>query len=287
MGLGKSQRKMIVEALHEHTRRYHPALRKRQQILDCEKSAEQRKLETLKPLVVKDVVVLDAGTGEGAMTTFLAKRIGNGAIISVDIDPNCLEATRRRLCKEDLLDKVSLHEADLRNLSFVETRSIDLVVAYGTLGPIEDYTPGGTISVLKEFFRVLKSGGFLCMTAELGMEGDMDDAQVTYMRFERLERATAELIGDSHEISWSPDWVEERPKEIGFGDIQWRRIDEGIPLDLKYLRNWSSHLRSRIHRITSLVLQTAFLKELDDIERAARIFGFKGNPAYAIYARKP
>jgi len=278
---------MIVEALHEYTQRYHPALRKRQQILDYEKLADQRKLETLKPLVVKDLVVLDAGTGEGAMTKFLAKRIGNGSIISVDIDPSCLEVTRRKLFKEDLLDKVSLHETDLRNLDFVETKSLDLVVAYGTLGPIEDYTPAGTISVLKEFFRVLKSGGFLCMTAELETENESDDAQATYMRFARLERAIAELIGDSHEVNWSPEWVEERLEEIGFEDIYWRRIDNGILLDLKYLRNWSSHLRSCIHRITSLVLQTAFLKELDDIEKAARIFGFKGNPAYAIYARKP
>jgi len=239
---------MIVEALHEYTQRYHPALRKRQQILDYEKLADQRKLETLKPLVVKDLVVLDAGTGEGAMTKFLAKRIGNGSIISVDIDPSCLEVTRRKLFKEDLLDKVSLHETDLRNLDFVET---------------------------------------LCMTAELETENESDDAQATYMRFARLERAIAELIGDSHEVNWSPEWVEERLEEIGFEDIYWRRIDNGILLDLKYLRNWSSHLRSCIHRITSLVLQTAFLKELDDIEKAARIFGFKGNPAYAIYARKP
>jgi len=191
------------------------------------------------------------------------------------------------LFKEDLLDKVSLHETDLRNLDFVETRSIDLVVAYGTLGPIEDYTPAGTISVLKEFFRVLKSGGFSCMTGELEMEGDVGHAQVTYMRFARLERAVAELIGDSHDINWSPEWVEERLEEIGFGDIYWRRIDNGIPLDLRYLKNWSGQLRPYIHRITSRDLQTAFLRELDDIEKAARISGFKGNPAYAIYARKP
>ncbi len=255
--------------------------------MDYEKLAEQRKLETLKPLVVRDLVVLDAGTGEGAMTTFLAKRIGNGAIISVDMDPSCLEATKGELCKHNLLDKVSLHEADLRNLDFVATRSIDLVVAYGTLGPIEDYTPGGTISVLKEFFRALKSGALLSITGELEIEGEGDDAQVTYKRFERLERATAELLGDSHEVNWSPDWVKERLEEIGFGDIYWRRIDNGILLDSRYLKSWSSHLRRYINRIASRDLQTAFLRELDDIEKAARISGFKGNPAYAIYARKP
>ena len=256
-------------------------------MLDYEKLAEQRKLEMLKPLVVKDLVVLDAGTGEGAMTTFLAKRIGNGVIISADLDPSCLEVTRGELCKENLLDKVSLHEADLRNLDFVETRSIDLVVAYGTLGTIEDYTPEGTISVLREFFRVLKPGAFLCMTGELEIEGEGDDAQVTYKRFERLEWAIAVLIGDSHEVNWSPEWVKERLEEIGFENIYWRRIDRGIVLDLRYLENWSSHLRRNIHRITSRDLQAAFLGEMDNIEKAARISGFKANPAYAIYGRKP
>lgn len=241
----------------------------------------------MKPLVVRDLVVLDAGTGEGAMTTFLAEQIGNGVIISVDLDPSSLEVTRGELCKENLLDKVSLHEADLRNLEFVETRSIDLVVAYGTLGTIEDYTPEGTISVLREFFRVLKPGAFLCMTGELDIEGEGDDAQVTYKRFERLERAIAELIGDSHEVNWSPEWVKDRLEEIGFEDIYWKKMDDGIALESRYLKSWSSHLRPCIHRIASCDLQTAFLRELDDIEKAARISGFMGNPVYAIYARKP
>ncbi|MCW4026722.1 MAG: methyltransferase domain-containing protein [Candidatus Bathyarchaeota archaeon] len=255
--------------------------------MDYEKLAEQRKLETMKPLAVRDLVVLDAGTGEGAMTTLLAEQIGNGVIISVDMDPSCLEVTREKLCKENLLDKVSLHKADLRSLDFVETRSIDLVVAYGTLGPIEDYTPGGTISVLKEFFRVLKSGAFLSITGELKIEDEEDDAQVTYKRFERLERAIAELIGDSHEVNWSPEWVKDRLEEIGFEDIYWKKIDDGIALESRYLKSWSSHLRRCIDRIASRDLQTAFLRELDDIEKAARISSFKANPAYAIYARKP
>jgi len=114
-----------------------------------------------------------------------------------------------------------------------------------------------------------------------------DGAQVVHMRFTMLERAVAELIGESHDVDWPPQWVEERLEEVGFRDTHWAKIDNGIALDLRYLKEWSSYLRPQIPRIKSKVLQTAVLKELKDIENAGEKFGIKASPAYAIYAKKP
>lgn len=221
------------------------------------------------------------------MAAFLAKRIGNGSIISVDIDPRCLETARKNLSRQGLLDKVSLREGDLRELDFVEDNTVDLVIAYGTLHTIEDYTPGGTIPVLREFFRVLRPRGTLCATGGLASRAGRDEAKTVLMRLNSLERAVAELIGESHEVDHSPQWLKERLEQIGFIDTRWTRIDNGIMLGLRYLERWIDVLRPLIQEIASETLRTAFFRELEDIERSGKQSGLKDSPCYAIYARKP
>ena len=99
--------------------------------------------------------VLDVACGTGDFSIAIAKAIGNGKVIGVDISKEMLEVMRRKVLKNNLECIISQEVGDGEDLRFPEDSFDRVVNAFG-IRNFEDRDKG-----LKEALRVLKPGGRL------------------------------------------------------------------------------------------------------------------------------
>jgi len=133
-----------------------------------EKGLRRKGLQVLS--VTPGEVVLEVGVGTGCSLKEIANRVGeNGRAYGIDITPQMLEITRKRLEKAGLIDRVELHEGDARSMPY-ENNKFDAVYMASTL---ELFDTPDIPRVLKEIKRVLKPSGRLGV-ASLTKEGRED-----------------------------------------------------------------------------------------------------------------
>lgn len=103
--------------------------------------------ELLKGYLPKDknAKILDAAGGTGRITLPLAKM--GYSVTLCDISPGMLKVARKKLLKEEVLDKVEIVKCDICNLHFAD-ESFDFVISWDN-----------AIEAIKELIRVTKRGG--------------------------------------------------------------------------------------------------------------------------------
>jgi len=153
-------------------------------------------------------VVLEIGLGTGFSLKEMARSVGEkGKAYGIDITPQMLERTRKRLQKAGLMDRVELCEGDARSMPYEDSK-FDAVYMAATL---ELFDTPDIPRVLKEIKRVLKPGGRLgvaSMTKE-GWEGSL------FIRFyEWLHRKIPKYA------SCRPIYVEKSIKDAGYQIIK-------------------------------------------------------------------
>jgi demethylmenaquinone methyltransferase / 2-methoxy-6-polyprenyl-1,4-benzoquinol methylase len=123
-----------------------------------ETRARRRVLELAAPR--DGEAVLEVAIGTGVQFVELARRNPVGSTVGVELSERMLDATRKRLAKAGLGDRVELRQADALELPF-EDRSFDVVVNSYML----DLLPREQIpQALAEFLRVLRPGGRLVLS---------------------------------------------------------------------------------------------------------------------------
>lgn len=121
-------------------------------------------------------VVVDATVGNGHDTLFLANKVGStGKVYGFDIQKIAIDNTRKKLKKNNVLDRVMLFNDGHENLFKYVEEEVDLVVF--NLG----YLPGGnheiitqpstTISATKKSLTKIKKNGIIIITVYHGHEG--------------------------------------------------------------------------------------------------------------------
>lgn len=121
-------------------------------------------------------VVLEVGFGTGYSLKEIANSVGQeGKVYGIDITPEMLKITKRRLKKAGLLDRAELYEGDARRMPFEDSK-FDAVYMASTL---ELFDTPDIPRVLKEIKRVLKPGGRFGV-ASLSKEGREDSL---FLRF--------------------------------------------------------------------------------------------------------
>ena len=130
-----------------------------------EKGPRERGLELLS--VKEGDVVLEIGVGTGFSLQEIAKSVGAaGKAYGIDITPEMLRLTEKRLRKAGLTDRVELDEGDARAMPY-EDNMFDAVYMAATL---ELFDTPDIPKVLGEIKRVLKPSGRLGV-ASLSKEG--------------------------------------------------------------------------------------------------------------------
>jgi ubiquinone/menaquinone biosynthesis C-methylase UbiE len=86
--------------------------------------------EIIAPYVMPGMTVLEPGPGMGFFTLPLARRVGSGRVVAVDIQPKMLEALRRRATKRGLIQRIDIRLATPNSLGIDDLKgSVDFVLA--------------------------------------------------------------------------------------------------------------------------------------------------------------
>jgi len=96
--------------------------------------------------------LLDAGCGGGSITVGLAKTVGSGKVVGVDISDEAVKTARFR-ATEDSVSNVEFRVADAAKLDFGDA-TFDGVFCHALLQHVDS-----PLNVLRELKRVLKPGG--------------------------------------------------------------------------------------------------------------------------------
>ena len=105
-----------------------------------------------------DKEVLDLGCGFGGRTTWYAVNSGCRSIIGVDIDRYSLSVANRESPRIKAQHPIRFQEIPPSRLPF-QDKSFDIVVCDETLEHVAD-----PLTLLRECKRVLRTGGYLCMS---------------------------------------------------------------------------------------------------------------------------
>ena len=167
--MGKDEKGDIlrVSATPENIKKSYGVLSKLYGLLEgeFEKGLREKGLECLS--VKEGEAVLEIGIGTGFSLQEIAKSVGTaGKAYGLDITPEMLMLTEKRLRKAKLMDSVELKEGDARTMPY-EDNMFDAVYMAATL---ELFDTPDIPRVLGEIKRVLKPGGRFGV-ASLSKEG--------------------------------------------------------------------------------------------------------------------
>lgn len=141
-------------------------------------------------------VILDAGCGTGGNLEWLARYVGNGRVVGIDLMSAALGFCRKRNCER-------LVQASATDLPFAD-ESFDLITSFDVLVQIPGR--GADDRAMLEMFRVLKPGGvaFVRGAAYEWMKSGHDRALGTERRYgldelrEKLKRAGFEILRETY-----------------------------------------------------------------------------------------
>ncbi len=154
--------------------------------------------------------VLDFGCGAGNLTKHLAA-LGCGVIAS-DVSQGFLDLVDSRTYATSV-KTVRLNGVDLSN---IPNDSVDMVATYSVLHHVPDY-----LAILKEFMRVLKSGGVIYIDHELSENAWQKDSRLKAFELEMRVKSIPEY-GKYLVFTNYVDWVIRRffnPRYRREGDI--------------------------------------------------------------------
>ena len=104
--------------------------------------------------------ILDIGCGSGVPTMELAK-LSDGGIVAIDTSQTALDRLASKIKKAGLTARVRAEKCSMLNMDFTDA-SFDIIWAEGSIAVI------GFEKGLKEWRRLLKTGGLLAVHDDLG-----------------------------------------------------------------------------------------------------------------------
>ncbi len=116
-----------------------------------------------------DEVLVDAGSGSGAYTIPLARKLSGGKVIAVDLSRPMLDHLEKQVRRKQLLDRVEIHQGDCTALPVADAssnRALTVLVWHHMSDPEK------VGAAAAELNRVLKPGGKVLVADWLRKDGD-------------------------------------------------------------------------------------------------------------------
>lgn len=141
--------------------------------------------------------IAELGAGTGRITSPLAR--DGHQIEAIDLMPSMLEGLQARVADENWAERITVHEADMRELP-LRDRSVELVIApFNALMHL--YTWRDLLTCFQEVFRVLGPGGMFAFDVQLpDIEWLMWDVEERHAatRFTHPETGEVEIYSTNH-----------------------------------------------------------------------------------------
>ncbi len=156
--------------------------------------------------------VLDAGSGEGHATRFLAER-RPAALVSVSCVADDLRTAAARL--GGLAGGVEFRPADLTNMPEIPAASFDVIVADFLIAAVAAHTPFREIDCLRELVRVLRPGGRLVVTGWELVGPPRDPLDARLRELFAFRSAVSQLAGELSYREHPAWWIAARLQDLG------------------------------------------------------------------------
>jgi len=148
---------------------------------------------------VKGLICLEAGTGAGNMTRWLAKK-GAKLVYSISNNQEHLEYARRRLPKK-YIKNVKFIKADLRKLDFLGEKTIDLITAHMLVNVV---THVDLFLIFKELTRVAKNKALMVVNDYNPLSSYQTERSYLVEELFRIENAASYLANGEPALVWYP-----------------------------------------------------------------------------------
>lgn len=118
----------------------------------------------LMPYVTPGMLVLEPGPGMGFFTLPLARRVGSGRVVAIDVQPKMLEALRRRAQNAGLLQRIETRLAAPDSLGIADLNGqIDFMLAFAMVHELPS-----AATFFREAAAALKPGGRMLLAEPAG-----------------------------------------------------------------------------------------------------------------------
>lgn len=228
--------------------------------------------------------VLDAGTGEGHFTRFLAERDPK-RLVSI----TCLEEEipPARDLLGNLSARVEFHVADLTRMPEISDGSFDVVGGDFLIAAVAAYTPYREIECLKELCRVLRPGGRLVLTGWEVWRECRNRTERTIRDLFKLREGAHHLAGEDPFREHPRHWIESRLADLGM-PAESVRVVPDIHHDMEW---FLKSVRGSIASLAAEDMRSALMKRFHALAeelRSAGAFdaGFEFGRLYAVTACK-
>ncbi|HVJ82573.1 MAG TPA: class I SAM-dependent methyltransferase, partial [Planctomycetia bacterium] len=216
--------------------------------------------KSLGPLELAGKRVLDAGTGEGHCTRYLAE-CNPSELVSITCLAEEIPPAQARL--GEFADRVRFEVADLANLSTVPAADFDVVVGDFLIAAVATYTPFREIDVLGELARVLKPGGRLVITGWDLWQAPRDRLDASLRELFDFRSAAARLGGREPFREHPRWWVERRLAEL---DAPPERTE--VVADVHRALSWAGRqTRRSLENVEPAALRAELEMKLAELER--------------------
>jgi len=129
--------------------------------------------ELIAPYVTPGMTVLEPGPGMGFFTLPLARRVGSGRVIAVDIQPKMINALRRRATKAGLIQRMETRIARPDSLGIDDLKgTVDFVLAAAVVHEMPSAD-----GFFREVAAAMAPGGRLLFAEPAGHVNDAKFAQ--------------------------------------------------------------------------------------------------------------
>ena len=162
------------------------------------------KVTDLNKVMLEDVinqgdVVIDATMGNGYDTKFLAQKVGeDGLVYSFDVQDEAIKSTKKRLEKENLLDRVNLILDGHQNMDMYVKEKVSCVMfnlGYLPRAKHQIITkPKTTLEAIKKSLDLLKPHGVISIAIYTGHEGGMDECNEVFNYVSQLDQSEYNVL---------------------------------------------------------------------------------------------
>ena len=162
------------------------------------------KVTDLNKVLLEDVIsegdiVIDATMGNGYDTKYLAEKVGeSGVVYSFDVQEEAIKSTRKRLEKENLMDRTNLILDGHENVDKYVSEEVSCVLfnlGYLPRAKHQVITkPDTTLEAIKKCLKLLKPHGVISIAIYTGHEGGMDECDAVFDYVSKLDQAEFNVL---------------------------------------------------------------------------------------------
>lgn len=180
----------------------------------------------------KNLNILDVATGTGDLVFYLHSKLPEAEITGIDLSAGMLEIARKKLDKLSEKEKkvIAFGKADCLALPY-HNEEFDLItVAYG----VRNFS--NLLSGIREMYRVLKSGGNICIIELSSPVGAITKPAYKFYSGKIIPFIGKWVSGDNKAYSYLPESIAACPQrevmaalmgEAGFSEVVWKSLTFG------------------------------------------------------------